>query len=46
MKRSETYWKAIGTVGLEHLVLVEMEDAIRADGLILRHHNAQGLRVR
>jgi uncharacterized protein len=46
MKRSEVYWSAIGTAGLEHLVLEQVQHGIRADGLVLRYHDEQGLRLR
>jgi uncharacterized protein len=45
MKRSEVYWSAIGTAGLEHLVVEQTRDGIQADGLVLRYHNQQGLRI-
>jgi uncharacterized protein len=46
MKRIEVYWSAIGTAGLEHLVLEQAREGILADGLVLRYHNEQGLRLR
>ena len=45
MKRIEAYWSAIGTAGLEHLVLEQARGGIQADGLVLRYHNEQGLRL-
>ncbi len=45
MKYIEAYWTAIGTVGLEHLILRQGQDGIQADGLVLRYHNGQGLRI-
>ena len=45
MKHIEAYWTAIGTTGLEHLILSETQEGIRADGLVLRYHNGQGLRI-
>jgi uncharacterized protein len=45
MKRSEVFWSAIGTAGLEHLVLEQAREGIQADGLVLRYHNEQGLRL-
>lgn len=46
MKQTEIYWNPIGTVGLEHLMLQESADGIVADGLVLRHHQGNGLRLR
>lgn len=46
MKRTEIYWNAVDTNGLEHLVLIETQELIMADGLVLRNHNGQGLRLR
>jgi uncharacterized protein len=45
MKYREAYWAAVGTVGLEHLILLETQDGVQANGLVLRHHNGQGLRL-
>jgi uncharacterized protein len=45
MKFLEVYWTAIGTIGLEHLILLETTDGVQANGLVLRHHQGQGLRV-
>jgi uncharacterized protein len=45
MKRSEVYWSAIGTAGLEHLVLLQAPEGNQADGLVLRYHNERGLRL-
>jgi hypothetical protein len=43
--KSEIYWNAIGTTGLEHLHLEESRDGVHADGLVLRYHNGRGLRL-
>jgi uncharacterized protein len=45
MKKTEVYWTAIGTPGLEHLILDQEQDGIKADGLVLRFHEGQGLRI-
>ncbi len=44
--KQEIYWKPIGTTGLEHLILEQTADAVIADGLILRYHDGEGLRLR
>jgi uncharacterized protein len=42
----DLYWKALGAVGLEHLTLRESQDGIHADGLVIRHHQGLGFRLR
>ncbi len=46
MKPVDVYWNALGTIGLEHLILQPSSQSIQADSLIVRHHNGVGLRVR
>jgi uncharacterized protein len=45
MKTIDAYWSAIGTQGLEHLILRQGQGGIQADGLVLRFHEGQGLRI-
>ena len=46
MTQTDIYWKPIGTPGLEHLILQESPDGVVADGLVLRHHQGHGVRLR
>jgi uncharacterized protein len=41
----EAYWTAIGTAGLEHLILDVTSHSITANGVVLRQHNGIGVRL-
>lgn len=45
MNTFECYWKPVRAIGLEHLVLQQTEESVKADGLVIRNHNGSGLRV-
>ena len=45
MTRTDVYWNATWTTGLEHLVVTEDAAGVDADGLVLAHFEGRGLRL-